>query len=169
MSKTERIALWAVVGGIAIGLAVLAVITLGEIAALRRSLGAPPAALPASPTPEPPRAAPQPVRVGIGGVAVLSDTLILTVTVRMSGAEDLLYEPPVVTDGSQEYAITGESLERARFAFLDLVTKGVATARLEFSPAPDPRRRLILIFNPSRRPEDPITPRVEVLVPMSAK
>lgn len=169
MSRTERIALWAVVGGIALGLAVLAIITLGEIAALRRSLGAPSPALPAPPTSEPPRAAPQPARVGIGGVAVLSDTLVLTVTVRMSGAGDLLYEPPVVTDGSQEYAITGESLERARFAFLDLVTKGAATARLEFSPAPDPGRRLTLIFNPGRRPEDPITPRVEVPVPMPAK
>lgn len=177
MSKTEHVALWVVIGVIVLWLVVLTVFAFGELAELWRAVQL--ASQPQPSLTESEHSTPRPeergavsggkFQVGVGGVAVLSDTLVLTVTVRASGVGELLYEPPVVTDGSHEIPATGESLEKARFAFLDLVTKGLATARLEFSPAPDSGRRLTLVFNPSQRPEDPLTPRVEVPVPRPAQ
>lgn len=183
MGRGERIAVWVVLGLLALWLVVLSAISLGEVAALRRMLaGRPsPSTAETEPLPTPPARTEEresasggvsvggKFQVGVGGVSVVSDTLVLTVTVRSSGVGELLYEPPVVTDGAREYPATGESLEKARFAFLDLVTKGTATARLEFSPAPDPGGRLTLVFNPGQRPEDPLTPRMEVPVPRPAR
>jgi hypothetical protein len=112
----------------------------------------------------PSRGGPQ---VGIAGLSVLTDTLAMTVTVRSFGAGDLLYEPPVAVgaDG-RSYPILADSLEGARIAFLDLVTRGQAQASLVFSGAPAGGARLVLIFNPGRRAEDSLTPRVEIPVPM---
>jgi hypothetical protein len=178
MSRGERIALWTLVGVLVVWLIVLSVVTLGEIAYIRQALQGETATA-VGPGPVPTATASgqgessasgmrtEKFTVGIGGVQVVSDTLVLTVTVRSAGGVgELLYEPPVVTDGRQEYPVDGESLAQARFAFLDLVTKGTATARLVFSPAPAPGARLTLVFNPRQQPDDALTPRVEVPVPM---
>jgi len=178
MSRGERIALWVLVGMAFLWLSVLSVVTLGEIAYIRQALREETAAAGPGPVPTAPAASgeergssasgvqTEKFTVGVGGVEVVSDTLVLTVTVRSAGGVgELLYEPPVVTDGRQEYPVDGESLAQARFAFLDLVTKGTATARLVFSPAPAPGARLTLVFNPRQQPDDALTPRVEVPVP----
>ncbi len=176
MGKKGAIALWVIVGLLALWLSILSAVALGEIAALNRLLAERPA--PVAETEPGPSEQPEQrgsasggasvsgkFQVAVGGVEVVSDTLALTVTVRSGGVAELLYEPPVVTDGSREVPATGESLQAARFAFLDLVTRGVATARLEFSPAPSTDARLVLVFNPNQQPTDPLTPRVEVVVP----
>ncbi|HEY77198.1 MAG TPA: hypothetical protein G4O00_13660 [Thermoflexia bacterium] len=112
-------------------------------------------------------ALPEGIQVGIAGVRVLSDTLAMTVTVRSSGAGDLLYEPPVLVDeAGQVYQVTPDSLEEARLAFLDLVTRGQAEAELVFFGAPPKGTRLVLVFNPGQQPGDIIAPRVEVGVPV---
>ena len=117
--------------------------------------------------PSAPAAPPEGIQVGIAGVRALSDTLAMTVTVRSSGAGDLLYEPPVVVDeGGRIYPVIPDSLEAARLAFLDLVTRGQAEAELAFSGAPPAGIRLVLVFNPGQQPGDIIAPRVEVPVPV---
>jgi len=197
MSKDERIGLWVAVGLLFVWLLVLTVMTAGELAAVNRYLrgeaaapgpitegrsGSVPVA-PAEPTPwwggqaeaETPAGGegasasgvPEGIRVGIAGVRALSDTLAMTVTVRSSGAGDLLYEPPVVVDeGGRIYPVIPDSLEAARLAFLDLVTRGQAEAELAFSGAPPAGIRLVLVFNPGQQPGDIIAPRVEVPVPV---
>ena len=182
MSRGERIALWVLVGVAFLWLAVLTAVALGEMAYIRQALRerettvAEPGPVPTAPPAfgqergsSASGAQTEKFAVGVGGVEIISDTLVLTVTVRSSGVGELLYEPPIVTDGRQEYPIDGESLSQARFAFLDLVTKGTATARLVFSPAPDPGVRLTLVFNPRQQPYDLLTPRVEVPVPVPAE
>ena len=129
--------------------------------------GATPPGVEASRTGSAPAGLPEGVQVGIAGVRVLSDTLVMTVTVRSSGAGDLLYEPPVVVDeAGRVYPVTGESLEAARYAFLDLVTRGQAAAELAFAGAPAEGARLTLVFNPNQEPTDILAPRVEVGVPV---
>ena len=194
MGKGERIGLWVVVGLLALWLLVLTVMTAGEFAAINRYLrgeteGVAAAPAPGEPTPwwggsssgeetapdgsegrtwNTPPDLPEGVRVGVAGVRILSDTVAMTVTVRSSGAGDLLYEPPVVVDGEgRVYPVTPDSLERARLAFLDLVTRGQAEAELVFSGTPPEGARLTLVFNPHQQPEDIIAPRVEVGVPVA--
>ncbi len=184
MSKVERIVLWAVIGVLSLWLLALTIMTAGEFAAINRVLGeAPPQAGDGEPTSwwggdaaSPPEATANPPasggtsgpQVGIAGVRTLSDTVVMTVTVRSSGAGDLLYEPPILVDGDGRlYQVSGDSLESARLAFLDLVTRGQATAQLAFSPAPPNGARLSLILNPGQEPGDIIAPRIEVPVPIS--
>ena len=110
---------------------------------------------------------PEGVQVGVAGVRVLSDTVAMTVTVRSNGAGDLLYEPPVLVDeAGRTYLITPDSLEAARLAFLDLVTRGQAEAELVFAGAPPEGVRLVLVFNPNQQAGDVLAPRVEVGVPV---
>jgi hypothetical protein len=101
----------------------------------------------------------------IVGTSATSSTLAVTVTVRCSGPVDLLADPPVLQGASGKlHPATPDSLSQARFAFLDLVSKGSATATFVFQGAPDTKESLILVFNPSHRSTDIIAPRREVLV-----
>jgi len=188
MGKAERIGLWVLVGLLAVWLLVLTVMVAGELAAINRLLGrgaggepvaagrptpwwggseTEPEPTPASSWSNPPAGGGTGPQVGIAGVRVLSDTLAMTVTVRSSGAGDLLYEPPVVVDdGERVYPVTPDSLEAARLAFLDLVTRGQAMATLEFAGAPAAGARLVLVFNPGQQPGDILAPYLEVPVPV---
>lgn len=179
MSKKERIILWVVVGLLGVWLLVLTLMVAGELAAINAVLAGEPAAsqsaVAGEPTPwwggeagagQGSQSGPQ---VGIAGVRWLSDTLAMTVTVRSSGAGDLLYEPPVVVDeAGRVYPADGESLEAARYAFLDLVTRGQAQATLTFAGLPPEGARLTLVFNPDQQPGDLLSPRLEVPVPITA-
>ena len=100
----------------------------------------------------------------IQGVAVLSDTLSITVTVRYAGPGDLLYEPPILKGARATYHPTPHSLEQARFDVLNLVTGGQATAVLGFRPVPPQGEKLTLVFNPNQQPGDPVAPRWEMII-----
>lgn len=188
MSRNERIALWIVVALLAAGLVVLSAIVAGELAEIERHLLAlaggetgvdepgaddPWWSSPASATAQP--AAPPPARdataagVAVGGVEVLADSVALTVTVRAYGAGDLLFEPPaLVSEEGVVYPATGDALAEARLAFLDLVTRGEATARLEFAGRLAPTAGLWLSFNPGQEPGNAVAPPLSVAVPLGA-
>ena len=95
----------------------------------------------------------------VQGIAVLSDTLSITVTVRYAGPGDLLYEPPVLKGAKATFHPTPHSLEQARFDMLNLVTGGEATATLVFRPVPPQDDKLTLIFNPNQERGGPVAPR----------
>ena len=95
----------------------------------------------------------------IQGIAVLSGTLSITVTVRYAGPGDLLYEPPVLRGAKATFHPTPHSLEQARFDMLNLVTGGEATATLVFRPVPPQDDKLTLIFNPNQERGGPVAPR----------
>ena len=184
MGKTERIVLWVVVGLLATWLVVGTAMVAGELAAIndvlrgRESAGGSGAASDPAPwgtEPTPSWGAGSGAGSGgqaetwarVAGVTAISDTLTMTVTVRSSGAGDLLYEPPVVVDETgRTYPPTGESLEAARYAFLDLVTQGQATAELDFAGAPAAGVSAVLVFNPGQQPDDLLAPRLEVPLPV---
>jgi hypothetical protein len=100
----------------------------------------------------------------IDAVAASSDTLSVTLSVRLSGPADLLFEPPVLRSGQGTYHPTQDSLERVRFAFLDLVGGGQARATFVFHPAPVEGEKLALVFNPNQQPSDPVSPRWELVI-----
>ncbi len=104
------------------------------------------------------------LEANIVATASTTSTFALTVTVHFSGPADLLAEPPVLQGNGKTYPATPESAAQARFAFLDLVTKGQATTRLVFQGAPAASELLTLIFNPGRRATDIVAPRREVRV-----
>lgn len=83
----------------------------------------------------------------------------LTLLVRSSGPQALLFEPPILAGELP----TSESLERARFELLDLATAGEARIVLEF-PRPAQEPPWTLVFNPGYSPQDVVAPRVEILV-----
>lgn len=173
MGWTERIVLWAIVGLTFVGLITLTVVVFSELNEINQSLLALTGGVPQATSeggelrlggsaPNPP------AQVGVAGVSVLTDTIAMTVTVRASGAGDLLFEPPVLqTQEGRVYLITAESLEEARMAFLDLVTRGEATACLEFSGRPSQTTGLWLVFNPNQEPSDLTAPSLRVAVPFS--
>jgi len=105
-----------------------------------------------------------PLEARILGTSATSSTFALTVTVRFAGPADLLAGPPVLRGGGKTWPVTPESLAQARFAFLDLVSKGAATATLVFQGVPDAKESLTLVFNPHRRPTDIVAPGREVRV-----
>jgi hypothetical protein len=106
--------------------------------------------------------------VGIAGVEVLTGSVSLTVTVRAYGAGDLLFEPPLLaSEEGQTLPVTADSLEEARVAFLDLVTRGEATARLTFSGRLAPTAGLWLRFNPNQEPINAVAPAHSVPVPLT--
>jgi hypothetical protein len=168
MDNRERIALWVIVGLLAVGLVVSVVMITGELQAINDVLAARQSAEPVAATPEhdPMPKNDPPIAVGITGTEVLSDTMTMTVTVRYSGQGDLLYEPPEVVDAAgNTYPITGESLEEAKFAFLDLVTAGQVTTQLTFAGAPQGSARLV--FNPNQPQSNSlIAPKTEANVPL---
>lgn len=188
MTKNEHIVVYAVLGLLALWLLLLTVIVAGELSEINRSLivlagGEPPNSeepggldsLGALAPPEPSGGQPgdsglvgqDVAQVGIAGVTVLTDSVVMTVTVRAYGAGDLLFEPPVLA--SEEgilYLVTADSLQQARLDFLDLVISSQATTRLEFVGRLAPTEGLWLVFNPNQDPSSVIAPVVQVAVPL---
>jgi hypothetical protein len=109
----------------------------------------------------------QPAPTGyVNGMAVLSDTFRLTVTVSYAGAGNLLYEPPILVSQATQaaYHPTPASLEQLRLSFLSLSTGGQATGSLVFRPVPARGEGLALVFNPSHQAGDIVAPRWEMRV-----
>ncbi|MCP4538087.1 MAG: hypothetical protein GY832_13175 [Chloroflexi bacterium] len=167
MGKTEHIGLWILVALTSISLIVLSVIVTGELAEINQQLlvlmeNDVRSVVDTSVTDE-----------GVGGsahveishVQVLTNSVTMTVTVKAHGAGDLLFEPPELqsTEGTV-YPATGESVADARIAFLDLVTRGEAVTRLEFSGRASPTAGLWLIFNPHQETTNSIAPQLRVAV-----
>ena len=187
MAKTERIAIWSVISLLVIVNGVGGVMIAGELQAINAVLagrtgidaetGGGAGAIEdegvswwdngESTNPPPTIAGTTEPQVGIAGVTVSTGTIAMTVTVRSSGGDDLLVEAPVlVNEEGRTYHAIPDCLEEASFAFLKLVTTGQAQARLTFAGEPVSGERLTLIFNPSYTPDDTISPRVEVPVPV---
>lgn len=104
-------------------------------------------------------------KVQIDELLMAKQSVSVTLTVRWSGAADLLYLPPVVSDGAgREYTVTAASLKAARLAWLDLTTAGEATATFVFEPAPPAKGALTLIFNPGMPAGDAVAPRIDVIL-----
>ena len=103
------------------------------------------------------------VKAQIDGLLTAKQSLSVTLTVRWSGAADLLYLPPVVSDGAgREYTVTAASLKAARLALLEMTTAGQATATFVFEPAPPAKGALTLTFNSGMPVGDAVAPRVDV-------
>jgi hypothetical protein len=185
MTKTERIAIWSVIGLLVIVNVVGGVMIAGELQAINavlagRAIGSDDAGGAGTVEdegvswwggeeidPPPTIAGTAGPQVGIAGVTVSTGTIAMTVTVRSSGAGDLLVEAPVlVGQDGRTYQAVPDCLEEASFAFLKLVTTDQAQARLAFAGEPVDGERLTLIFNPSYTPDDTISPRVEAPVPV---
>jgi|GEM_PF-3700488 len=113
------------------------------------------------PTPTP---TPSLVLVEILKAEAISDTVKIELKVKCPPTIDLLYEPPILYDGQNSYNVTPKSLGEAKFALLDLVTKGEAQAKLEFTRVITISAPLTLIFNPSQSEKDALTPKVTVMV-----
>ena len=185
MTKTERVAIWSVIGLLVVVNGVGGVMIAGELQAINAVLagrtggdietGGTGAAADEGVSwwdgeeidPPPTIAGTTEPQVGIAGVTVSTGTIAMTVTVRSSGGDDLLVEAPVlVNEEGRTYHAIPDCLEEASFAFLKLVTTGQAQARLTFAGEPVSGERLTLIFNPSYTPDDTISPRVEAPVPV---
>jgi hypothetical protein len=112
---------------------------------------------------------PPPATVVINKAEAISDTVKISFKVSCPATIDLLFEPPILSDGTHSYKPTTTSLGEAKFALLDLVTKGEATATLEFQGVISLTGSISLIFNPNQREGDPISPKVVVPVPTIEK
>jgi hypothetical protein len=112
---------------------------------------------------------PPPATVVINKAEAISDTVKISFKVSCPATIDLLFEPPILSDGTHSYKPTTTSLGEAKFALLDLVTKGEATATLEFQGVTSLTGSISLIFNPNQREGDPISPKVVVPVPTIEK
>lgn len=105
----------------------------------------------------PTRATPfSPFQIEVNEVSV-GETVIVTLTVRASGSQALLFDTPLLAG---EFP-TPESLERARFDLLDLISGGQAQIVLEF-PRPSGEPPWTLVFNPGHTPENAVAPRIEL-------
>jgi len=108
---------------------------------------------------------PSAFKAQIDGLNVTTSGLVISLTVQFSGPADLLYQPPIVRGAkSASYTIMPDSLKAARFAFLDLTTRGQATAQFVFQPAPAAKESLTLVFNPTMPAGDAVAPRIEVVL-----
>lgn len=165
--RTKGIVTWVALGVLFVWLLVFTVMAIGEFKAINAVLIEEAEMAEGSvPYPAPEAANISKPDVRVGGAEVLSDTVVMTVTARSSGSGDLLYEAPELVDGSgNTYPVTGESLEEARFAFLDLVTKGQVTVQMEFSGTPSESEKLTLVFNPNQTVDKLyVAPKVEARV-----
>jgi hypothetical protein len=180
MKRTERNALWTAVAIVGAGVLVLGVVLTAKLSQIDDTLAGlglqpPPSAFPVggpSALPSGPASDSHQrrrVAVEVAGFSVLTDTVSLTVTVEAYGAGDLLYEPPVLSDGAQQLPIISESLEAARWAFLELVTAGRATAALHFAGSMHPADSLWLLFNPGQDPASALAPQVWVELDLQAE
>ena len=184
MSKKEKWIVSGVLAGLAVWLLILTVLVAGELGAINRHLmllSGEGLALETSGNASleeednslslgsVSRMDDAPVQVGVANVAVLTDTIIVPVTVRAYGVGDLLFEPPVlVSEEGTVYQITGDSLELARLAFLNLVTRGEASAEFVFSGRLTPTDGLWLVFNPNQEEGNVVAPSLQVPVPIQA-
>jgi len=167
MERRERIGLWVAVGVLAVWLLVLTVMTVGEfkaVNALLKERAAGSDGLKLDTSDDDMAADGALPEVDIRDIQINADGLAITVTVRYAGAGDLLYEPPqVVSDAGDVYPITPDSLEEARYAFLDLATRGQVTAELVFTGEVRDEEDLRLVFNPHQNLDDAfVSPRVEI-------
>jgi len=168
----EQLQVWLIVLSVLLGLALVgglvAVATLrSDIGRLDRQLAGQweVERVEASSWNEPPPSRPAGSPTGrIEDLAITTDTLTLTVSVRLSGPGDLLFEPPVLRGDRTDYRPTKASLEQARYDFLDLVTAGQAEGVFVFRPAPVDGESLTLVFNPNHQPSDPVAPRWEMVI-----
>jgi hypothetical protein len=182
MGSTERLFLWVILGVVLVGWIVSTTVLFNEIGTVNRQLLALTGGTPVPDEPPgpgggledlPPSTASsglggQKGQVAVAGVEVLSDTVAMTVTVRAYGIGDLLFEPPVLRAAEgQVYPVTGASLEQARLAFLDLVTRSEATARFEFAGRLAPTGGLWLVFNPTQEEGSVTAPPLQVAVPLA--
>ncbi len=176
MGRTERIVLWILVVIAIVGLVVATAVIFGELSAIDQQLlvlrgeGDGELQLGAEtqdPLPTIASGGNQTTQIAIAGVRVLTGSVALTVTVRAYGAGDLLFEPPLLrSEEGQTYPVVGDSLEKARIAFLDLVTRGETSAHLEFAGRLIPTSGLWLVFNPNQESTSVIAPPLEVPVPL---
>ena len=174
MGRTEHIVLQVLVALNIVGLIVATVVIFGELNAINRQLLAlagdggavAESRLQRDLTTTVPKDN-QTTQVAIAHVEVLTGSVAMTVTVRAYGAGDLLFEPPMLRSAEgQTYPVMGDSLEKARIAFLDLVTRGETSARLEFAGRLSPTAGLWLVFNPNQESTSVVAPPLEVPVPL---
>ena len=186
MTRNERIALWVIgvfTGLLLIGLIALTFVVFDELNEINGHLLAltggdisslgdgddgefPLSSTPAAAATTAPSMGGQ-TQVAVAGVQVLTDTVSMTITVRARGAGDLLFEPPLLQSGEGDvYQVTAASLEGARLEFLDLVTRGEATAGLEFAGRLTPTSSLWLVFNSGQEPTSITAPPLRVPVPL---
>jgi len=171
------LALWGVIGLLLVGQALSGLLLYGEIADLREQVAHATGARPAAPevalAPLPEVGGQGPVwgtelQARVTAAQPLGETATLTLTVRGSGAADLLLELPVLVCGGAEYPVDGASLEQARRALLDLITRGEATGGLLFYGGPDLSQPCTLYLNPGQSPQSVTAPRLELRVPQVA-
>ena len=164
----KQIILWILTALTAVGLVVVSVVLFDELNTVQEQIAALAEANVPSVTETSGPGTTSTHQIAVAGGQVLSDTIGMTVTVRSHGAGDLLFEPPVLqTAEGDVYPVSGDCMEDARLAFLDLVTKGSATARFEFVGRLRPTDQAWLVFNPGREFLDTIAPRVETPVSLS--
>mgnify|MGYP006433387317 CR=1 FL=1 len=164
----KQIILWILTALTAVGLVVVSVVLFDELNTVQEQIAALAEANVPSVTETSEPGTTSTHQIAVAGVRVLSNTIGMTVTVRAHGAGDLLFEPPVIqTAEGDVYPVSGDCMEGARLAFLDLVTKGSATARFEFVGRLRPTDQAWLVFNPGRESLDTIAPRVETPVSLS--
>jgi len=179
MKTGERIALWVMVGLLALGLLVSTVLLGQEIADLRLTVaqlagarpqptGAGELPLPTGPTPNVGQAAASGVAltVRVTGAQVLTGTTVVSLTVRGDGAADPLLDLPVLLCGTTQHPVDGPSLEQARIDLLQLITAGEAGAALRFAGAADLAAGCTLLLNPGQDSASIIAPRLQVPVPI---
>ena len=167
MGKAEHVGLWVLVALTSIGLLVVSVVVAGELAEIDRQLfvlaeNDARSAVDTSVTDE---VMGGQASVAVSHVQVLTDSVTMTVTVKARGAGDLLFESPELqSEEGLVYPATGESVADARMAFLDLVTRGEAVTRMEFSGRMSPTGGLWLVFNPHQESTNVIAPQLRVAV-----
>ncbi len=100
-----------------------------------------------------------PFQVSVDDVEALTETVVITFTLRGGAAQSPLFDAPTLED----VAPLADSLEKAQFALLRLATRGRVTASLEF-PRPEREMPWTLVFNPEHERDCRVAPRVEVNV-----
>lgn len=185
MTPRERIALWVLLGLLALTLLITLPLLFGEVAELRRQLeliagsslsAAPgwngqPAALPPAPSNSGQIVgwgAQLQVRVTQATLSADGELATLSLNVRGSGAADPLLNLPSLVCGNAAYPVDGPSLEAARTALLTLITRGEATGELVFYGRPDLSQACTLVLNPQQPAESHIAPQMRLPVPQVA-
>lgn len=103
------------------------------------------------------------VKVELLAVEADDDGLALTLEVHQSGPSALFFQQPTLQGKRGEtYELDLDSLQKAKFALLDVVTRGQAEIELCFILSPGEEEDLTLIFNPDHPQDDPVAPRIEI-------
>jgi len=99
------------------------------------------------------------IRVEVTGVERTEEQISVALKVCRSGPAALLfYDPILVDEEGNDYQVTSESLDEAKF---DLMGREAET-ELVFTPAPPEGAKLTLVFNPQSYETNPVAPRIEV-------